>query len=120
MVVRRSRCPSGQSRNVVDKFWGALFDSSRQTIRELTSLQSRHLVACVTLMDTKVLKKTELNVEKPLDVFELATALQVLQDRNRAMSELTGRGVLVIDSPADKVSGELVNRYLIVKERMML
>ncbi len=46
--------------------------------------------------------------------------MQVLDDRHKATSLLAQRGVLVVDSPAEKLSAELVNRYLEVKERMML
>jgi uncharacterized protein (DUF58 family) len=95
-------------------------DSSRQTMAELSSLQPRHLVACVTLMDTKVLRRVEEPITTTKDVFEQGVALQVLDDRARAMAELQRRGVLVVDSPAEKLSAALVNRYLEVKERMML
>jgi uncharacterized protein (DUF58 family) len=95
-------------------------DSSRQTMLELSSLQPRHLVACVTLMDTKVLRKAEAPLQSLDDLYEQGVALQVLDDRGRATSELQRRGVLVVDSPADKLSAALVNRYLEVKERMLL
>jgi uncharacterized protein (DUF58 family) len=95
-------------------------DSSRQTMLELSSLQPRHLVACVTLMDTKVLRRAEAPLRTPEDMYEQGVALQVLDDRSRATTELQRRGVLVVDSPADKLSAALVNRYLEVKERMLL
>jgi uncharacterized protein (DUF58 family) len=95
-------------------------DSSRQTMLELSSLQPRHLVACVTLMDTKVLRKAEAPLQSLDDLYEQGVALQVLDDRGRATAELQRRGVLVVDSPADKLSAALVNRYLEVKERMLL
>jgi uncharacterized protein (DUF58 family) len=95
-------------------------DSSRQTMAELAGLQPRHLVACVTLMDTKVLRRAEADLEKPEDVYEQGVALQMLDDRARANAELQRRRVLVVDSPADKLSAALVNRYLEVKERMLL
>ncbi len=95
-------------------------DSSRQTMLELASLQPRHLVACVTLMDTKVLRVAEAPIKAPQNVYEQGVALQVLEDRSCATTELQRRGVLVVDSPADKLSAALVNRYLEVKERMML
>jgi uncharacterized protein (DUF58 family) len=95
-------------------------DSSRQTMAELASLQPRHLVACVTLMDTKVLRVAEAPLKTPQDLYEQGVALQVLDDRQRAVSELQRRGVLVVDSPAEKLSAALVNRYLEVKERMQL
>lgn len=99
-------------------FWDA--DSSRNTIQELAALQPRHLVAAVALLDTMVLRKAHQEVSTAESVFQKAVAMQVLEDRQRAISLLTQRGVLVVDSQAEKLSAELVNRYLEVKERMML
>ena len=98
--------------------WDA--DSSRTTINELAALQPRHLVAAVTLLDTKVLRTARQEIDTENSVFQKAVASQVLEDRHRATTLLAQRGVLVVDSQADKVSAELVNKYLDVKERMML
>ena len=95
-------------------------DSSRQTIQELAALQPRHLVAAVTLLDTKVLHAANAEPVSPDTVYSKAVALQVLEDRRKALGALSQRGVLVVDSPAEKLSAELVNKYLEVKERMML
>ena len=93
-------------------------DSSRQTITQLASLQPRHMVACVTLLDTKVLRRIEAPIENAQDVFEQAVGMQVLHDRTRATAELKRKGVIVVDTPAEKLSAALVNRYLEVKERL--
>lgn len=98
--------------------WDA--DSSRTTINELAALQPRHLVAAVTLLDTKVLRTARQEIDTAVSVFQKAVAGQVLEDRHMAITLLAQRGVLVIDSQADKLSAELVNKYLDVKERMML
>lgn len=95
-------------------------DSARLTIGQLAVLQPRHLVACVTLMDTNVLRAAETELRVPADAYRQAAAIQVLDDRARAGAELHQRGVLVVDAPADRLSAELVNRYLEVKERVML
>ncbi len=95
-------------------------DSSRRTIAELAALQPRHLVAAVTLLDSQTLRASEQAVGDAPSAFAKAVAMQVLDDRQRATSELTRRGVLVVDAPADNLSAELVNRYLEVKERMLL
>lgn len=95
-------------------------DSSRVTISELAALQPRHLVAAVTLLDTKVLRASAQESVSVEAVYNRAVAAHVMEDRDRATSELTKRGVLVVDSPADKLSADLVNRYLEVKERMAL
>ena len=95
-------------------------ESSRQTILELSALQPRHLVAAVTLLDSKVQQAANQEAELAETVYRKAVAMQVLEDRQRANAALSQRGVLVVDSPADKLSAELVNRYLEVKARMML
>lgn len=98
--------------------WDA--DSSRTTIQELASLQPRHLVAAVTLLDTNLNRMAQADVTDAGSVFRKAVATQTLDDRQHAMSYLSERGVLVVDSPAEKLSAELVNNYLRVKERMLL
>ncbi len=98
--------------------WDA--QSSKQHIIELANLQSRHLVACVTLMDTNVLRAAEESIENIDNLFERSVASQVIQSRNVASAELKKRGVLVVDAPADKLSVELVNQYLEVKNRSWL
>lgn len=98
--------------------WDA--DSSRLTISELALLQPTHLVAAVMLLDTKLLRASGQGISTPEAAYEKATAMQVLDDRRKALAALSQRGVLVVDSPAEKLSADLVNRYLEVKERQML
>ncbi len=95
-------------------------DSSRQTMQELAMLQPHHLAACVTLLDTKVLRLAEAPVVDAASAYSQAVARQMLDDRARATAELSHRGVLVVDTPAEQLSAALVNRYLEVKERMLL
>ena len=95
-------------------------DSSRATVNELALLQPRHLVAAVTLLDTKIVDASNQNISSIDSAYEKSVAIQVLEERAKALAILSGRGVLVVDTPADKLSAELVNRYLEVKERLML
>ncbi len=95
-------------------------DSSRMTIAELASLQPRHVVAAVTLMDTALQRMADQLPPTVTDAYEKAVAVQTLNDRQRALAALRGRGVLIVDSPAEKLSADLVNRYLEVKEQSRL
>jgi uncharacterized protein (DUF58 family) len=95
-------------------------DSAKEITKELARLQKRHLTACVALLDTNVLRMSEMPLTNVLEVYEQATALQVLDDRALATAALRQRGVLVIDSPADRLSADLVNRYLEVKQKALL
>ena len=95
-------------------------DSSRTTVNELALLQPRHLVAAVTLLDTKIVDSSKQEIVSIDSAYQKGVAIQVLEERAKALAVLSGRGVLVVDTPADKLSAELVNRYLEVKERLML
>ncbi len=98
--------------------WDA--DSSRSTIFELAALQSRHLIAAVTLHDTHLMRTAQQPISSTQSVYEKSVAIQTIDDRNKALAELKQRGVLVVDSPADKLSIEVVTRYIRVKERLLL
>lgn len=95
-------------------------DSSRMTIAELANLQPRHVVAAVTLMDTTLQRMADQSPPTVADAYEKTVAVQTLGDRQRALAALRGRGVLIVDSPAEKLSADLVNRYLEVKEQSRL
>ncbi len=95
-------------------------DSSYRTIAALAGLQPRHLAVTVTLLDPRVLRASRQVCEHALDLYTRAVAIQMLEDRDEANAALTRRGVLVIDSPADRLSAELVSHYLQVKERRRL
>ncbi len=75
---------------------------------------------CQTLLDVAVVREAEQDVTDSQSVYRKGVAMQVMDDREKAQAALTQRGVLVVDSPADNISVALVNRYLEVKERMML
>lgn len=94
--------------------------TARHAITEIAALQPRHLVGCVTLLDTNVLARADSDVNAPSEAYEQAVAMQVLGDRALAAAELRQRGVIVVDSPADRLSIDLVNRYLDVKARSLL
>ncbi len=95
-------------------------DSSRQTMEELISLRTRHLIVSVTLMDTRILRLSRQPIHASRDSYEKAVAMQALDDRKLVAMELQHKGVLVVDSPADQLNAALVNRYLEIKERMLL
>ena len=98
--------------------WDA--DSSRLTIRELASLQPRHVAVAVTLLDTHLQRIADQEPPTVTAAYEKAVAVQTLDDRQRALAALRGRGVLVVDSPAEKLSADLVNRYLEIKAQARL
>ena len=95
-------------------------ESSRYTIEEITALQAHHAVIAVSLLDTNLLRASQMPVTTPEEVYRKSAAVQVLEERAEALRLLQQRGVFVIDTPAEKLSAELIQRYLEVKERVLI
>ena len=54
------------------------------------------------------------------DAYARSVALDLLAQRQVAFAELTRKGVLVLDAPANQISDQLVDRYLTLKLRNQL
>ncbi len=95
-------------------------ESSRYAIEEISALRAQHFVIAVSLLDTNLLRASQQPVTTPEEAFRVAAAVQVLEERAQALELLKRRGVFVIDTPAERLSAELIQRYLEVKERMLV
>ena len=95
-------------------------DASAELLAHTSKLVPRHLPLIITIGDTDL---RELVREKPLstgDVYRQAMAEEILRQREEALAHIRHAGGLAIDVPAGKLSLELVNKYLEVKERGLL
>lgn len=98
-----------------------LYDQDNDELLEAVSLlRQRHLVLVASLREAV----TEQTIAQP--VFELDDALRVaagheyLRHRDQTHQELTGRGVMMLDVQPQKLSVQLVNRYLEIKRAGIL
>lgn len=94
--------------------------SSRNTIEALSKLQARHLVVAVSLLDSNLLRTAEQESTTPESIYVRAAAVQILEERRKALRQLEQRGITVIDTPAEQLSAELVRQYLEIKDRILL
>lgn len=94
--------------------------SSQRTIEALSKLQSRHLVVVVSLLDTNLLENAEKETTTSESIYQKSAAIQVLEERRKALRQLEQGGILVIDTPSDRLSAELVRHYLEIKDRVLL
>lgn len=95
-------------------------DSSRVLREQLARLIPLHLVLCVTVTDTNVLTRA---VREPMTVSEAyaaGVAQHMLEEQRAATRLLQGTGAMVLEASADRVSADLVSRYLMLKRRMQL
>jgi len=115
-VLRQCR-----SRSLVVVFtdvWEA--GASARLSEELRRIARRHLVLCVGLSDGEVMRQARADPSDRDAVYRQAVALQMLHDRGEAIRHLQARGITVVDSTAERISADLVSRYLEVKRRALL
>ncbi|HIK25480.1 MAG TPA: hypothetical protein IGP91_06960 [Thermosynechococcus sp. M46_R2017_013] len=99
--------------------------ASQELLAAMARLTPRFLSLCVALRDRHIetlahrpLRPQSLApVDQVASLYEQAVALDLLHQRQRALAHLEQQGVLVLDAPADQVSEQLVDRYLLLKAR---
>jgi len=90
-------------------------EASTQLIRYVSLLMKRHLVVCITLIDSEVIETANLIPANSQELYEKSVAEGVLRDRDRAIAVLQNAGVSVINVPAENLSAATVNKYLELK-----
>lgn len=95
-------------------------EASRALIQNMLRLLPKHLPICVTISDSDLLAARQQTPRVVTDVFEKVAAMEVWQDYRRALGLLEGRGVSVVNVPAQELTTATINRYLEVKSRGLL
>jgi uncharacterized protein (DUF58 family) len=97
---------------------------SQSLLSGMANLAPRHLPFCVTLKDRQVTQIAQTVVPKEANtsqameaIYKRAIAIDLLSQRELALSVLTKRGCLVLDAPPQELSDRLVAKYIEVKAR---
>ena len=102
--------------------------ASSELLAAMARLTPRFLPFCVALRDPQV----DIQAHQPLAVtrepadiqvqgfYDQAVALDLIHQRTIAFARIKQQGVLVLDAPANKISEQLVDRYLLLKARNRL
>ncbi|PSB34938.1 DUF58 domain-containing protein [filamentous cyanobacterium Phorm 46] len=94
--------------------------ASTEMLSALARLTPRYLPFCVTLRDPLVDQIAHCSTVEITPAYNRAVALDLLAQRQVAFAQLKQKGVLVLDAPADRISKQLVDRYLQLKSRNQL
>lgn len=94
--------------------------ASAELLAAMTRLAPRHLPFCVTLRDPSIDTKAHTLTDTVPDTYARAIALDLMNQRQLALAKLKQKGVLILDAPADRISEDLVDRYLQLKTRGQL
>ena len=95
-------------------------DASAELLAHTSQLIPRHLPLIITIGDTDLRELVRARPNVSADVYRQAVAEQILQQREEALTRIRHAGGLALDVPAGRLSLELVNKYLEVKERGLL
>lgn len=95
-------------------------DASAELLAHTSQLIPRHLPLIITIGDTDLRELTRQTPAAAGDVYRQAVAEEILAQREEALMRIRHAGGLALDVPAGRLSLELVNKYLEVKERGLL
>jgi uncharacterized protein (DUF58 family) len=102
--------------------------ASAELLAAMGRLTPRFLPFCVALRDPQVDALAHRPLALPITlrdqqvqtVYEQAVAIDLIRQRSLAFAQLHQKGVLVLDAPANTISEQLVDRYLLLKARNRL
>ncbi len=96
-----------------------LFDpvASTAVLSGLATLVPRHLVVCVLMNDAAVAAALDAPPTTVGSAFRTAVAMRLDDERAKAVAVLRGRGIIVLDVPAPRLTVALIDAYVDVKQR---
>ncbi|MHB0914049.1 MAG: DUF58 domain-containing protein, partial [Armatimonadota bacterium] len=89
-------------------------DASRKLIYSI-SLLKKHMVVCVALSDYELPEIIEAVPQRKRDLYTQSVALGIVRERRRALAQMAGQGVVVMDATPADLSVATVNKYLQLK-----
>lgn len=95
-------------------------DASNELLSYVSILAKNHLVMCITLLDSRLVGQAKEIPADSASVYEKGIALAVLKNRERAISRLKNKGVIVVSVPPEELSVAVINKYLEIKSRVRL
>jgi uncharacterized protein (DUF58 family) len=95
-------------------------EASAELLARTRQLIPRHLPLIVTIGDSDLRALLKTIPESTADVYRQSVAEELVRQREEALRRITHAGGLALDVPVGRLSFELVNKYLEVKERGLL
>lgn len=82
----------------------------------LTRAASRHLVLCVVLIEPRLAELAASTPKSPREMYVKAAACHMLLQRQIALEKMRSRGILVLESPPEQLTIQLIRRYLEIRK----
>tara|TARA_R100001086_G_scaffold82926_1_gene40612 strand:+ start:205 stop:1422 length:1218 start_codon:yes stop_codon:yes gene_type:complete len=94
--------------------------SAELMLENMKRLMKRHLVIFVAFQDEELEALMSSPPQTPEDVTRAVVAAELLKERDIVLSRLTRMGAQIVDTRADDLNLDLLNRYLDIKRRDQL
>jgi uncharacterized protein (DUF58 family) len=94
--------------------------STDALVAQIGRLRRQHLPLLVTVADPTVNRLATQPIIDSGTLYERTVAERVLADRRLTLDQLRRQGAQTLDVPADELSVAVINRYLAMKERMLI
>ena len=94
--------------------------STEVLLQNMVRLRARHLPLLVTVRDPTVQAMARQPITGSESLYQRTVAEGLLEERRLTLDRLARAGVLTLDVSADELSVEVINRYLEIKERLLL
>ena len=82
----------------------------------LTRAASRHLVLCVVLVEPRIAEIASSEPKTSRQAYLKAAACHMLLQRQIALEKMRNRGILVLESPPEQLTIQLIRRYLEIRK----
>lgn len=94
--------------------------TTESLIAQMARLRRQHLPLLVTVADPTVQRLARQPIADSASLYTRTMAERLLTERQLTLERLRQRGVQTLDVPADELSVAVIDRYLELKERMMI
>jgi uncharacterized protein (DUF58 family) len=95
-------------------------EEAESMLKVLPVISKNNLVVIVLIRNESLENIAEEQVRNTEDLFNKGVALELLEERKRIISLLNRRGVLCVESEAEKLEYTAVNRYIQIKNKTYL
>ncbi|MFZ5988599.1 MAG: DUF58 domain-containing protein [Bacillota bacterium] len=95
-------------------------DEALQLASALKGLARHHIPLVITIKDMRLYALSEVNIKQTNDIYLKTSSIKLIKEREKVQKIFQNSGIAVLDVPPDKLSIEVVNRYLAMKTMMQI
>jgi uncharacterized protein (DUF58 family) len=95
-------------------------DEAWALVQSLKSVARRHIPLVITIKDMRLYEMANAEISDSHDVYLKSAAMKYIEDREKIEKIFSNSGIACIDVPPDKLSMEVVNKYLTMKSMLQI